>query len=65
MHDSDNSVIAEQLPATSMRDCAYPSLISGISGFTAKSICGGQGDYCFAVGTDGKPYRTTDPNPLA
>jgi hypothetical protein len=35
------------------------------SGFTAKSICGGQGDYCFAVGTDGKPYRTTDPNPLA
>ena len=55
MHDSDNSVIAEQLPATSMRDCAYPSLISGISGFTAKSICGGQGDYCFAVGTDGKP----------
>jgi hypothetical protein len=33
--------------------------------FTAKSICGGQGDYCFAVGTDGKPYRTTDPNPLA
>jgi hypothetical protein len=35
------------------------------SSFTAKSICGGQGDYCFAVGTDGKPYRTTDPNPLA
>jgi hypothetical protein len=33
--------------------------------FTAKSICGGQGDYCFAVGADGKPYRTTDPNPLA
>jgi hypothetical protein len=32
--------------------------------FTARSICGGQGDYCFAVGTDGKPYRTTDPNPL-
>jgi len=22
-------------------------------------------DYRFAVGTDGKPYRTTDPNPLA
>lgn len=35
------------------------------SGFTAKSICGGVGNYCFAVGTDGKPYRTTDPNPLA
>jgi hypothetical protein len=35
------------------------------SGFTAKSICGGQGDYCFAVGTDGKPYRTTNPTPLA
>jgi hypothetical protein len=34
------------------------------SSFTAKSICGGQGDYCFAVGADGKPYRTTDPNPL-
>jgi hypothetical protein len=34
------------------------------SGFTAKSICGGQGNYCFAVGTDGKPYRTTDPTPL-
>jgi hypothetical protein len=32
---------------------------------TVKSICGGQGDYCFAVGADGKPYRTTDPNPLA
>ena len=32
--------------------------------FTAKSICGGQGDYCYAVGTDGAPYRTTDPNPL-
>jgi hypothetical protein len=44
---------------------------SGYSGkrvgstFTATSICGGQGDYCFAVGNDGKPYRTTDPNPLA
>jgi len=35
------------------------------SAFTAKSICGGQGNYCFAVGTDGKPYRTTDPTPLA
>jgi hypothetical protein len=35
------------------------------SGFTAKNICGGQGNYCFAVGTDGKPYRTTDPTPLA
>lgn len=35
------------------------------STFTAKSICGGQGDYCYAVGTDGKPYRTTDPSPLA
>ena len=35
------------------------------SGFTAKSICGGQGDYCYAVGADRKPYRTTDPNPLA
>jgi len=33
--------------------------------FTAKSICGGQGDYCYAVSADGKPYRTTDPNPLA
>jgi hypothetical protein len=33
------------------------------SSFTAKSICGGQGDYCFAVGTDGKPYCMTDPNP--
>ena len=32
---------------------------------TARSICGGEGNYCFAVGTDGKPYRTTDPNPLA
>jgi hypothetical protein len=32
---------------------------------TVKSICGGQGDYCFAVGNDGKPYRTTDPNPMA
>jgi hypothetical protein len=34
------------------------------SSFTAKSICGGQGDFCFAVGTDGKPYRTTDSTPL-
>ena len=32
--------------------------------FRAKSICGGQGDYCFAVGADGKPYRTTDPTPM-
>jgi hypothetical protein len=35
------------------------------SGFTAKNICGGVGNYCFAVGTDGKPYRTTNPTPLA
>lgn len=35
------------------------------SGFTAKSICGGVGNYCFAVGTDGKPYCTTNPTPLA
>jgi hypothetical protein len=41
----------------------YTGELVGTS-FTAKSICGGQGDYCFAVGTDGKPYRTTDPNPL-
>jgi len=32
--------------------------------FTAKSICGGKGDYCYAVATDGTPWRTTDPNPL-
>ena len=32
--------------------------------FTAKSICGGQGDYCFAVNADGAPYRTTDPTPM-
>jgi hypothetical protein len=32
---------------------------------TAKSICGGQADHCFAVGTDGKPYRTTNSTPLA
>jgi len=32
--------------------------------FRAKSICGGLGDYCFAVGTDGKPYCTTDPTPM-
>lgn len=34
------------------------------SSFTAKSICGGQGDYCFAVSTDGAPNRTTDPKPM-
>jgi hypothetical protein len=32
--------------------------------FTARSICGGQGDYCYGVATDGTPWRTTDPNPL-
>ena len=32
--------------------------------FRAKSICGGQGDYCFAVNADGAPYRTTDPTPM-
>jgi hypothetical protein len=32
--------------------------------FTAKSICGGQGDYCYAVATDGTPWRSADPNPL-
>jgi hypothetical protein len=32
--------------------------------FRAKNICGGQGDYCFAVGTDGKPYRTTNSTPM-
>jgi hypothetical protein len=46
------------------------STLSGYTGervgnLTAKSICGGLGDYCFAVGADGKPYRTTDPTPLA
>jgi hypothetical protein len=35
-----------------------------VGSLTAKSICGGQGDYCFAVGSDGKPYRTTDPTPM-
>jgi hypothetical protein len=32
--------------------------------FTATCICGGKGDYCYAVATDGTPWCTTDPNPL-
>jgi hypothetical protein len=35
-----------------------------VGDLTATSICGGQGDYCFAVDTDGKPWRTTDSNPM-
>jgi hypothetical protein len=32
--------------------------------FTAKSICGGTGNCCLAVATDGTPWRTTDASPL-
>lgn len=34
------------------------------SNFRAKNICGGQGDYCFAVDADGAPYHTTDATPM-
>jgi hypothetical protein len=52
---SDGSVWATKTGYTAER----------VGALTARSICGGQGDYCFAVGSDGKPYRTNDPTPLA